>query len=176
MSQWNKHGSGVAEYRGKRQALMAHDVHVVELDLLRRGRWTELARPLPPADYGALVFRAGRRPDVEVRTWGLRDPLPTVPVPLRRPDPDVPLDLAAVIASVYDCGRYDRKRGTTCRCRDRSRRPTRRGRRACCARREGRSPAGGTRAAAAALPNARVVGMMPVVVTIPAHPSPGERS
>lgn len=109
LSPWNKHGAGVAEYRGKRQSLVAHGVHVVELDLLRRGRRTELARPLPPGDYYALVFRADRRPDVEVRGWGLRDPLPPVPVPLRRPDADVRLDLSAVVASVYDRGRYDRK-------------------------------------------------------------------
>ena len=109
MSPWNKHGAGVAEYRGKRRSLVAHGVHVVELDLLRRGRRTELARPLPPGDYYAMVFRADQRPDVEVYSWALRDPLPAVPIPLRSPDSDVRLGVAAVVDSVYDRGRYDRK-------------------------------------------------------------------
>ena len=109
LSPWNKHGAGVAEYRGKRQSLVNHGVHVVEIDLLRRGRRTELAEPLPPGDYYTLVFRADRRPDVEVRAWGLRDPLPGIAIPLRKPDVDLKLDLAAIVATVYERGRYDRK-------------------------------------------------------------------
>jgi hypothetical protein len=109
LSPWNKHGSGVAEYRGKRLSLLARGVHVVEVDLLRAGRRAELARPLPAGDYFAMVFRADWRPDVEVYPWGLRDPLPAIPLPLRHPDPDVRLDLAAVVTSAYDRGRYDRK-------------------------------------------------------------------
>ena len=33
--------------------------------------------------------------------------LPIIPVPLLEPDPDVPLDLGEVIASVYERGGYD---------------------------------------------------------------------
>jgi hypothetical protein len=33
--------------------------------------------------------------------------LPTIPVPLLEPDPDVPLDLNAIVASVYERGGYD---------------------------------------------------------------------
>jgi hypothetical protein len=56
-----------------------------------------------------MVFRADQRPDVEVRAWGLRDPLPPIPIPLRKPDADLKLDLRAVVESVYERGRYDRK-------------------------------------------------------------------
>lgn len=34
--------------------------------------------------------------------------MPTVPVPLAAPDPDVPLDLAAVFRETYDRCRYDK--------------------------------------------------------------------
>lgn len=109
LSPWNKFGRGIAEYRGKRQTLVRHGIHIVELDLLRRGRRTELARPLPTADYYAMLFRANLRPDVEVYSWTLRDPLPTIPIPLQEPDPDIKLDLAAVVNTVYERGRYARK-------------------------------------------------------------------
>lgn len=34
------------------------------------------------------------------------EPLPRVPVPLREPDPDVSIDLAAALARVYELGAY----------------------------------------------------------------------
>ena len=39
----------------------------------------------------------------------LAEALPVVPVPLLEPDPDVPLELGAVVASTYDRGRFDRE-------------------------------------------------------------------
>jgi hypothetical protein len=33
--------------------------------------------------------------------------LPVIPVPLINPDPDVPLDLQAVVAAVYERGGYE---------------------------------------------------------------------
>ena len=109
LSPWNKRGEGVGEYRAKRRQLLGRGVHVVEIDLLLGGRRTDLARPLPAGEYYAMVFRADRRPDVDVLAWTLPDPLPTVAVPLRAGDGDVRLDLAAVVASAYDRGRYARK-------------------------------------------------------------------
>jgi hypothetical protein len=109
LSPWNKFGEGIGEYRHKRRALLARGVHVVEIDLLRRGTRTELARPLPRGDYYGLVFRADRRPDVQVFHWGVRGVLPAVPVPLRAPDSDVSLELSAAAGAAYDRARYDRK-------------------------------------------------------------------
>jgi len=45
---------------------------------------------------------------VDVWPVQLWDPLPTLPVPLREPDPDVPLKLGAVVAAVYQRGAYSR--------------------------------------------------------------------
>ena len=45
-------------------------------------------------------------PDGEVWPIQLADRLPVLPVPLLEPDPDVPLDLGAVVASVYERGAY----------------------------------------------------------------------
>ncbi len=109
LSPWNKYGEGIGEYRHKRRSLVAHGVHVIEVDLLRRGRRTELARPLPAGHYYAFVFRADRRPDVNVYAWDIRQPLPSISVPLAPPDADVQLDLAAIVANAYEHGRYRRK-------------------------------------------------------------------
>ena len=38
---------------------------------------------------------------------GLRDPLPTIPIPLRAPDPDARLDLQAVLHRAYDAAGYE---------------------------------------------------------------------
>lgn len=40
--------------------------------------------------------------------WSVRDPLPTVLVPLRQEDGVIPLDLAAVFQQTYERGRYGR--------------------------------------------------------------------
>lgn len=109
LSPWNKSGGGIGDYRQKRRALIAGGVHVVEVDLLRRGTRTELRRPLPVGDYYAMVFRADRWPDVQVYAWGVRDRVPELAIPLRSPDPDARLDLSAILGTAYERGRYARK-------------------------------------------------------------------
>jgi hypothetical protein len=37
----------------------------------------------------------------------MQDSLPIIPVPLRSPDPDVPLELPQVMADIYDEAAYD---------------------------------------------------------------------
>ncbi len=66
-----------------------------------------MERPLR-GDYNALISRRERRPLSDVYSWSIRDRLPTIPIPLMAPDPDVPLDLAAIFATVYQRGQYER--------------------------------------------------------------------
>jgi Protein of unknown function (DUF4058) len=65
--------------------------------------------PVPPAPYYVVLSRAERRPTVDVWPIQLPDPLPTLPVPLLEPDPNVPLELGAVVASVYERGAFERE-------------------------------------------------------------------
>jgi hypothetical protein len=67
-----------------------------------------LSGALPPGDYYAMVARSDRRPDVEVYAWTVRQALPTIPIPLEAPDPDVGSDLGEVFAMAYERGRYAR--------------------------------------------------------------------
>jgi hypothetical protein len=108
LSPANKEEPGLHRYRDKRFALLMRDVHLVEIDLLLAGTRLTLRDPLPRADYYALVSRGDRRPDCQVYSWTLRQALPIIPLPLKAPDPDLPLDLAAVFTTVYDKGRYAR--------------------------------------------------------------------
>ncbi len=94
-------------YRRKREALLGSEVHLMEIDLLRGGERPPLVDPVPPAPYYVTLSRAERRPVVAVWPIQLRDPLPLLPVPLLQPDPDVPLDLGAAVAAVYERGAYD---------------------------------------------------------------------
>jgi len=109
LSPANKEQPGRTEYLAKRRALLYQQVHVVELDLLVGGRRLPLERPLPPADYYYLVSRVEERPNCQVYYWGLRQLLASLPVPLRMPDPDVWIDLAAVFATAYERGRFGRR-------------------------------------------------------------------
>jgi hypothetical protein len=109
LSPWNKFGEGIGEYRHKRRSLIRQAVHVVEIDLLRRGRRTELAQPLPAGDYYAFIFRGDQRPNVNVYAWSIRQALPEIPIPLSAPDADVVLNLAELVNTAFDRGRYTRK-------------------------------------------------------------------
>jgi hypothetical protein len=77
--------------------------------LLRAGERPPLEQAIPAAPYYVVLSREERRPTVEVWPIQLADRLPVLPVPLLEPDPDAPLDLGAVVASVYERGAYDRK-------------------------------------------------------------------
>jgi hypothetical protein len=98
---------GRREYLAKRRLVLGSRAHLVELDLLRGGERLPTLRPLPPGDYHALVSRAQRRPNAEVWSVSLREPLPVIPIPLAGKDPDVVLDLQAVFNTVYERAGYD---------------------------------------------------------------------
>ena len=55
----------------------------MELDLLLGGRRLPMSMPLPAADYYYLVSRAEQRPDCQVFSWNLAQPLLALPVPLK---------------------------------------------------------------------------------------------
>jgi hypothetical protein len=109
LSPANKEDPGRTEYLSKRNALIRQNVHLVELDLLLGGRRLPLRRPLPAADYYYLLSRGERRPDCDVFHWNLDQPLPALPIPLRPPHADLKIDLAQVLTTAYDRGRFARR-------------------------------------------------------------------
>lgn len=96
-------------YHRKRERLLRSPAHLMEIDLLRAGERPPLANALPEAPYFVLLSRVQRRPVAEVWPVQLADRLPVLPVPLLSPDADVPLDLGAAVATVYERAAYDRR-------------------------------------------------------------------
>ena len=108
LSPTNKRGPGRDAYLLKREELHARKIHLVEIDLLLDGRRPPMRGPLPKAHYLAIVARGPRLPMADVYAWTLRHRLPPIPIPLREPDPDVPIDLQSLVDRIYDLGRYGR--------------------------------------------------------------------
>lgn len=100
-------GNGRREYLEKRATFLEGGIHLVEIDLLRVGPRMPFEAPPPPADYLAMVSRTYQRPACDVWPMRLRQPLPVLPIPLLRPDPDVPLDMAQALRTAYQRARYD---------------------------------------------------------------------
>jgi hypothetical protein len=106
LSPVNKREPGLTPYRQKRQRLYNATVHLVEIDLLRRGTRPFDHPRLPAVPYLVTLTRAQAQA-VEVWPIGLQDPLPILPIPLRSPDADVPLDLGSALCEIYDEAFYN---------------------------------------------------------------------
>ncbi|MCS7209647.1 MAG: DUF4058 family protein [Fimbriimonadales bacterium] len=104
-------GTGQAQYLRKQQETIQAGINLVEIDLLRTGEWVlslpdgYLHEP-ERTPYRVCVFRAERPTFREYYPIGLREPLPTIRVPLRPTDADAPMDLQALLNKVYLQGRY----------------------------------------------------------------------
>ncbi len=107
LSPVNKRGEGRREYLQKRNEVLDSPAHLMEIDLVRQGQRMPFLGELPDTPYLAMVSRAYARPECEVWPIRFQDPLPVLPVPLLRPDPDVPLDLGKALRTAYEQARYD---------------------------------------------------------------------
>ncbi len=113
LSPTNKREDGWFSYRARQRNLLSAPVNLVEIDLIRGGSHVA-AVPLDqftrPLGTSHLVCVARPTPTDftrrEVYLCPLREPLPTIRVPLRPTDPDVPLAVQALIDRCYRTGRY----------------------------------------------------------------------
>lgn len=106
LSPVNKRSPGWQPYHEKRNDLHNSGVHLLEIDLLRRGRrhlWN-VGKPEPH-----YVFTLWRKGTMKVALWTnfLQNQLPVLPVPLKSPDPDVPLPLKQALEMIYQRGLYN---------------------------------------------------------------------
>lgn len=108
LSPSNKQPPGDRFYEEKRLDLIHQQVHLVELGLLIDGERLAMKDELPSGHYFAFVSRVERRFLSDRYAWTIRDPLPRIPIPLKAPDPDVPLDLAAIFQTSYERARWGR--------------------------------------------------------------------
>lgn len=112
LSPVNKRGKELREYRRKRNRLEAADVHLLEIDLLRRGRRPVLTgrvaqRKLFEKTHYLISLLRAEADSLQAWPVQVTDPLPVIAVPLRKPDADLPLDLGACMKTLYDEAAYD---------------------------------------------------------------------
>ena len=96
LSPANKVGSGALAFQRKQEALATRGVHLVEIDLLRTGSRRFKDEGVAGADYTVSVIRGGANL-AEIWATSVGRPLPTVPVPLRSPDPALALPLEQIM-------------------------------------------------------------------------------
>lgn len=106
LSPVNKRSPALEQYRKKRLNLHQSGVHLVEIDLIRRGTRPFVHHLMPQTHYVATLTRAGAH-KTEVWGFNVQDTPPVLPVPLVEPDPDVPLHLKQALDLIYERGRYD---------------------------------------------------------------------
>jgi hypothetical protein len=106
LSPVNKREPGLTDYRKKRQRLYNANVHLIEIDLLRRGNRPFNHPRLPDVPYLITLTRAGSGV-IDLWPLTLQDTLPTIPVPLREGEKDAVLELQAVLNAIYDEAGYD---------------------------------------------------------------------
>jgi Protein of unknown function (DUF4058) len=106
LSPVNKREPGLSQYRQKRQRLYQAGVHLLEIDLLRRGMRPINHTRLADTHYLIGLTRA-QSGQTDIWQLGFTDALPILPIPLKQPDDDVFLDFGEAFSSVYNEARYD---------------------------------------------------------------------
>jgi hypothetical protein len=102
-----READGRRSFKRKRQEVMNSASHWVEIDLLRAGLEMTRARILPAYEYLVHVSRVHDRPKSLFLPIRISEPLPTISIPLKPEDRDVPLDLQAVLTTAYERANYD---------------------------------------------------------------------
>jgi len=107
-----KPGDAQEQYLRKQLELLQAGVSLVEIDLLREGDWIvavplHALKPNLRTMYRVVVRRGWQRLRAEYYPISLAERLPTIRVPLRPTDADVPLDLQKLIDQCYEDGGYD---------------------------------------------------------------------
>src|SRR5262245_1566514 len=105
-------GPGRESYETKQKEIRQSSVHLVEIDLLRQGNhvlavpeWK--ARDQGAYDYLCCVNRGqGLRDEFDLYPQTVRQRLPRIAIPLQGKDPDVVLDVQAVLEEAYADGAY----------------------------------------------------------------------
>jgi hypothetical protein len=100
------------QYIRKRAEVVAGGANLIEIDFLRGGPRMPILR-LPACDYYVMVARRAEWPKPGMWAFGLRDRLPSIPVPLLPGEPEPVVDLQPVLRRVYDEGGYGYRIYTT---------------------------------------------------------------
>jgi hypothetical protein len=108
LSPSNKSGGvGQQKYLEKQNEVLMSDASLVEIDLMRAGQRVLALPSSDIRDYLACTSPGWKRNRRDLFPMPLRERLPVLPIPLRRHEAPVKLDLQALVDQVYAAGRYD---------------------------------------------------------------------
>jgi hypothetical protein len=106
-------GEGRTAYEKKRQRVLgssSHLVesssHLVEIDLLRENLPMPMIGVEETSDYRIVVSRATHRPMADLYEFQLKEAIPSFSLPFKPNDPELAVDLQAIVLGVYDRGSY----------------------------------------------------------------------
>lgn len=102
-------GKGRQMYEEKREEILGSRTHLIEIDLLRRGRKMPVIGNDVESDYRVLVCRGNRRPRGDLYAFNVQNPMPAFPLPLRSGDTEPVINLQELFTEIYDVGSYDLK-------------------------------------------------------------------
>jgi hypothetical protein len=114
LSPWNKsEGTGKNEYLKKREQYLHSEINLVEVDLVRGGKWYLMIPPyrVPRkyrSTYRATVKRAALKNKLELYPIPFAAALPAIHIPLRAGEKDITLNLQDLIDQVYRNGGFGR--------------------------------------------------------------------
>lgn len=93
------------EYETKRRQVLMTLTSLVEIDLLRSGEPMPM-KPLPKSFYRILVRRGWEGNKGTLYAFGLRHPIPEIPVPLRQGEKEAKLNINPLLSDIYDRAHY----------------------------------------------------------------------
>jgi hypothetical protein len=100
-------GKGRSLYEEKRLAILGSRTHLVEVDLIRTFNPLPIRGNVQPSTYRILVSRSHDRPRAALYPFGMANPIPPIPIPLKPTEPEPTLDLQSLLQQVYDRAGYD---------------------------------------------------------------------
>lgn len=106
LSPANKIGAGRRKYLRKRERILETLTRLVEIDLLRAGAPMPVSRKVKSA-YRLLISRGDTRPRARLYLFGVRQPIPSFPLPLLPGDAEPLANLNDLLHSLYTRARYD---------------------------------------------------------------------
>ena len=97
---------GREAYESKRQKILGSRTSLIEIDLRLGGKPMVVLGEVGKG-YRILISRGYRRPEADLYTFGLKEPIPAFPVPLNQGEPEPVIDLQKLLNEVYERARFD---------------------------------------------------------------------
>lgn len=97
---------GRDQYEAKRMNILSSLTNLVEIDLLRAGKPLAM-KASRQSDYRIVISRRQYRPRADLYLFDLRQPIPSVPIPLRPGEKEPLLPMNDLLHTLYDQGGYD---------------------------------------------------------------------